>query len=171
MLLESLLAGLFVFAMRLIDMSLDTVRLLFVMRGRKLLAGLIGAVQATVFILAVSAVLRGELNVWTVTGYALGFGAGVIVGMMAEERMAIGFGIFRVYSPARGMAIAQALREAGHAATEFTAQGKDGVVTVVNCIVARKDVAKVRALIEQADPAAFITLDEARPLQRGYFRH
>jgi uncharacterized protein YebE (UPF0316 family) len=168
---DSVLAGLFVFAMRLIDMSLDTLRMLFVMRGRKIIAGLIGATQAAVFILAVSTVLKGELNVWTVTGYSLGFGAGVVVGMFAEERMAIGFGLFRVYSPARGLAVAQALREAGHAATEFTAQGKDGAVTVVNCIVARKDIAKVRALIEAADPHAFITLDEARPLQRGYFRH
>lgn len=168
---EAIWGGLFVFAMRVTDMSLDTLRLLFMMRGRKLYAGLIGAIQAAVFILAVSAVLRGPLNVWTVTGYALGFGTGVILGMLAEERLAIGYGIFRVYSPARGMAVAKALRAAGHAATEFTAQGKDGTVTVVNCIVARKDITRVRALIDQIDPSAFVTLDEARPLQHGYFRH
>ena len=168
---EALPAGLFVFAMRLIDMSLDTLRLLFMMRGRKLVAGLIGAAQAAVFILAVSQVLRGELNFWTVFGYAAGFGCGVVVGMLAEERLAIGYGIFRIYSPARGLAVAEALRAAGHAATEFTAQGKDGAVTVVNCIVARKDIPRVRALIDQADPGAFVTLDEARPLNRGYFRH
>lgn len=167
---EAILAGLFVFVMRLIDMSLDTLRLLFMMRGRKLVAGLIGMLQAAVFILAVSAVLRGELNFWTVLGYAGGFGCGVMVGMLAEERLAIGYGIFRIYSPARGLAVAQALREAGHAATEFTAQGKDGAVTVVNCIVARREIAKVRALIEQADPGAFVTLDESRPLYRGHFR-
>ena len=171
MTLDALLAGLFVFAMRLTDMSLDTLRLLFMMRGRKLVAGLIGAVQAAVFILAVSRVLSGPLNVWTVLGYAAGFGCGVIVGMLAEERLAIGYGIFRIYSPARGMAVALALRAAGHAATEFTAQGRDGTVTVVNAIVARKDVAKVQALIHTTDPAAFVTLDEARPLNRGYFRH
>ena len=169
--LDAVLAGLFVFVMRLTDMSLDTLRLLFMMRGRKLVAGLIGATQAAVFILAVSQVLRGPLNFWTVAGYAGGFGCGVVVGMQAEERLAIGYGIFRIYSPARGMAVAEALRAAGHAATEFTAQGKDGMVTVVNCIVARKDIAVVRALIEQADPSAFVTLDEARPLNRGYFRH
>ncbi len=168
---EAVLGGLFVFAMRVTDMSLDTLRLLFMMRGRKLYAGLIGAIQAAVFILAVSAVLRGPLNAWTVTGYALGFGTGVILGMLAEERLAIGYGIFRVYSPARGLAVAKALREAGHAATEFTAQGKEGAVTVVNAIVARKDIPKVRLIIEKVDPGAFVTLDEARPLQHGYFRH
>ena len=68
-----LLAGLFVFAMRVIDMSLDTLRLLFVMRGRKFLAGGIGVIQATVFILAVSAVLKGRSirSRWPVTRWAL----------------------------------------------------------------------------------------------------
>jgi uncharacterized protein YebE (UPF0316 family) len=60
--MEAVLARLFIFLMRLTDMSLDTLRLLFVMRGRKLLSGIIGAIQATVFILAVSAVLSGPLN-------------------------------------------------------------------------------------------------------------
>ncbi len=169
--MEMVLAGLFVFLMRVIDMSLDTLRLLFMMRGRKLLTGFIGAVQATVFILAVSAVLTGPLNFWTVLGYALGFGSGVIVGMFAEERLAIGYAMLRVYSHSSGKAIAAALRAAGHAATEIMARGKEGDITVVNCVVARRDVPAVHAIVDEVDAKAFITIDEARPLQRGYFRH
>jgi len=169
--IEPILAGLFVFSMRLIDMSLDTIRMLFVMRGRKLLAGLIGAAQATVFILAVSAVLSGPLNVFTVTGYALGFASGVVLGMFVEERMAIGYAMLRAYSPTSGRNIAEALRQAGHAATEIEARGKDGRMSVVNCVVARRNVSSVRALIDQTDPHAFVTIDEARTLQHGYFRH
>jgi uncharacterized protein YebE (UPF0316 family) len=157
--------------MRVADMSLDTLRMLFVMRGRRLLAGSIGAVQAAVFILAVSSVLTGELTAIKVIGYAAGFGVGIVLGMVAEERLAIGYAMFRIYSTARGAAIATALRAQGHAATEFTAQGKDGTVAVVNCAVARKAIPTVRAIIEQADPHAFITVDEVRPLSRGYFRH
>jgi uncharacterized protein YebE (UPF0316 family) len=168
---ESLQAALFIFTLRVADMSLDTLRMLFVMRGRKLLAGGIGALQAAVFILAVSTVLSGAMTVSKVIGYAAGFGTGIILGMIAEERLAIGFAMFRIYSPARGAAIAAALRAAGHAATEFTAQGKDGTVTVVNAAVSRRQIGQVRELIETADPQAFITVDEVRPLQRGYFRH
>jgi uncharacterized protein YebE (UPF0316 family) len=171
MTMELILAGLFVFAMRVTDMSLDTLRLLFMMRGRKLLAGLIGAIQAAVFILAVSAVLQGPLNVWTVLGYALGFGAGVILGMFAEERLAIGYAMLRVYSPSHGKAIAEAMRGAGHAVTEIMARGLEGEITVVNSVVARKDVPAVRTVIAGVDGDAFVTIDEARPLQHGYFRH
>ncbi len=167
----AIVAGLFVFVMRVTDMSLDTLRMLFVMRGRKLLAGGIGAIQAAVFILAVSAVLRGPLNFWSVLGYAGGFGCGVILGIVVEERLAIGYGMFRIYSPTHGPAIAESLREAGHAATEIPAWGKDGMVTVVNCAVARKNIAAVRAIVDRIDPGAFITVDEVRPLQHGYFRH
>jgi uncharacterized protein YebE (UPF0316 family) len=167
--MEPILGGLFVFAMRLTDMSLDTLRMLFVMRGRKLLAGGIGAIQAAVFILAVSAVLKGELTAYNVAGYALGFGAGIIVGIVVEERLAIGYVMFRIYSPDNGRQIAEALRKAGHAATEFTAQGKDGPVVVVNCAVARKAQTTIRALVDAIDPGAFITMDEVRPIRRGYF--
>ena len=169
--MEPILAGLFVFAMRLTDMTLDTLRLLFTMRGRKWLSGLIGAIQAAVFILAVSAVLSGPLNLFTVTGYALGFGAGIVVGMFIEERLAIGYAFLRVYSTTSSRAIAEALRAEGHAVTEFLAHGKDGQITVVNCIIARRDVASVRAIIDRVDASAFITIDDARLVQRGHFRH
>ncbi len=166
-----LAAGLFVCAMRVTDMSLDTLRLLFVMRGRKVLAGTLGAIQATVFILAVSAVLQGPLNVWTVVGYATGFGAGVMIGMGVEERLAIGYVMFRIYSPGQGGMIAQALRDAGYAVTQFTAQGRDGEVTVVNSAVARRHAPSVKAIALQVDAGAFITVDDVHPLQRGFFRH
>ncbi len=162
-------AGLFVFAMRVIDMSLDTLRMLFTVRGRKVLAGILGTIQAAVFILAVGTALRGPLNVWTVSGYALGFGAGVVVGMLAEERLALGHVMFRVYSHTSGEAIAQTLRAAGYAVTEFVARGRDGNLTVVNSAVTRKEAHAVEAAIRQADPQAFITVDEVRPLRRGYF--
>jgi uncharacterized protein YebE (UPF0316 family) len=166
-----IVAGLFVFTMRVIDMSLDTLRLLFVMRGWKYQAGALGAVQATVFILAVSTVLQGPLNPWTVIGYAAGFGAGVIIGMYAEERLALGYIMFRIYSQSYGPAIAQLLRETGFAVTEIAGQGRDGAITVVNSAVARRHRQIVQTLIGQIDPEAFITADEVRPLQRGYFRH
>ena len=88
--LSLILSGLLVFALRVVDMSLDTLRMLFVMRGKKALAGGIGSLQAAVYILAIGAALSGPLNFWTVTGYALGFGTGVIVGMFAEEWLAVG---------------------------------------------------------------------------------
>lgn len=168
---ELILAGVLVFVLRVTDMSLDTLRLLFVMRGRKLLAAAIGATQAGVFIIAVAGVLTRPLNVFTVAGYALGFGTGILLGMTVEERLAIGYMMFRVYSPAHGKNVADALRKDGHAVTEFFAQGREGEMTVVTCAVMRKHADTVRKIILEVDRDAFITMDEVRPLQRGYFRN
>ena len=166
-----ILGALFVFAMRVADMSLDTLRMLLVMRGRKWLAAGIGVIQALVFILAVSAVLKGPLTPWNVAGYSLGFGTGILLGMTIEQRLAIGFGMFRIYSPQHGAEIAVALRQAGYAATEIMAAGRDGLYPVVNCVVSRRSVTEVQALVDRLDVNAFITVDQVQPLQHGYFRH
>lgn len=167
---ELILAGLLVFALRVTDVSLDTLRLLFLVRGRKFIAAGIGATQAAIFIIAVAGVLTRPLNAFTVAGYALGFGTGILLGMTIEERLAIGFMMFRVYSPLHGRNIAEALRAGGHAATEYLAHGREGDMTVVTCAVMRKEANAVRKIILEVDPDAFITMDEVRPLQRGYFR-
>ncbi len=165
-----ILGALLVFFMRVTDMSLDTLRMLFTVRGRKMLAGVIGVVQATVFIVAVSQVLKGPLTVYNVLGYAFGFGAGVMLGMYVEERLAIGYGMFRIYSPLHGMQIASALRRNGFAATEIMAAGRDGQMIVVNCAVARRDNTTVRGIIDEIDGNAFVTVDPVEPLQHGFFR-
>jgi uncharacterized protein YebE (UPF0316 family) len=167
--IDSLLSALFIFVMRVADMSLDTLRVLFMMRGRKLVAGLIGATQAAIFILAVGRVLSQLDNLWNVVGYAAGFGTGVVLGMYFEERLAIGFGQIRIISSTKGQAIATALRAKGYAVTELPGRGKDGVVAVLNLTVRRKDVVEVQDIVRVTDESAFITIEEVRPLWRGYF--
>ena len=167
--IDSLLSALFIFVMRVADMSLDTLRVLFMMRGRKLVAGLIGATQAAIFIVAVGRVLSQLDNPWNIAGYAGGFGAGVILGMVFEERLAIGFGQLRVISSTKGQAVANALRAKGYAVTELPGRGKDGAVIVLNLTVRRKDVDEVQQIVMGVDDAAFITIEDVRPLRRGYF--
>ncbi|HLF03242.1 MAG TPA: DUF5698 domain-containing protein [Anaerolineales bacterium] len=167
--IDSLLSALFIFAMRVADMSLDTLRVLFMMRGRKLTAGIIGATQAAIFVIAISRVITQLNNPWNVVGYSLGFGVGVIVGMLFEERLAIGFGQMRVISSTKGHALADALRAKGYAVTELPGRGKDGMVTVLNLTVRRKDVEEVQKVVRGVDEAAFITIEDVRPLWRGYF--
>lgn len=165
-----LLITLFIFALRVTDMSLDTLRLVFVMRGRRLLAGAVGFCQSLIFVTAITTVIRNLDNVYNMIGYAAGFGCGVMLGMAIEERLALGFGHVRVISSTRGRAVAVALREAGYAATELAGHGRDGTVSVVNCTVQRKDVPKVEAIATNADPHCFVTVDDVRSLRRGYWR-
>jgi len=162
-------AGL-IFLLRVSDMTLDTLRVLVVMRGRKAIAWILGFFQAAIFVLAISSVLKDLNNIVNVFGYAAGFATGNVIGMLIEERLAIGHTHMRIVSSRRGSAIADRLREEGYAVTEVSGRGKDGMVTVLNCSVLRKNVDRVRKIINAVDPEAFITAEDVRPVRRGFWR-
>jgi uncharacterized protein YebE (UPF0316 family) len=162
-------AGL-IFLLRVSDMTLDTLRVLVVMRGRKAIAWILGFFQAAIFVLAISSVLKDLNNIVNVFGYAAGFATGNVIGMWIEERLAIGHTHLRIVSSRRGSAIADRLREDGYAVTEVAGRGKDGMVTVLNCSVLRKNVDRVRKIINDVDAEAFITAEDVRPVRRGFWR-
>jgi uncharacterized protein YebE (UPF0316 family) len=159
-----------VFGLRVTDMSLDTLRVLFVIRGRKALAWTLGLFQSLIWVVAITSVLGNLDNLWNVAGYAGGFATGVVVGMVLEELLALGHGHIRIMSSRRGSAIAESIRQAGYAATETSGRGKDGTVTVIDCSVRRRDIDRVRNEVFRSDPNAFITVEDVRPLHRGFWR-
>jgi uncharacterized protein YebE (UPF0316 family) len=166
----ALLGAVLIFFLRVTDMSLDTLRVLFVMRGRKAIAWILGFFQAMVFVVAISSVLRDLNNPLNILGYAAGFASGVVVGMAIEEKLAIGHAHLRIVSPSRGNAIAEKLREEGYAVTEIPARGRDGMVSMLNLSVFRKNIDRVRSSINEIDEEAFITVQEIRPIRRGFWR-
>ena len=159
-----------IFLLRVTDMSLDTLRVLFVIRGRRPLAWILGFMQSALWVIAITSVLSNLDNLWNVAAYAGGFATGNVVGMIIEERLAIGHAHLRIISSRRGNAIVEALREAGYAATAVAGRGKDGTVAVISCSIRRRDISKVQNEIYKIDPDVFVTLGEIRPLHRGYWR-
>ena len=159
-----------IFLLRVCDMTLDTLRVLMVMRGRKGFAWVLGFFQASIFILAISSVLTNLDNPLNVIGYAAGFATGNVVGMLIEERLAIGHINFTIVSSRRGTAIADHLRQQGYAVTEIPARGRDGMVSLLSCSVLRKQADLVRGLVNEIDPEAFITAEDVRPVRRGFWR-
>jgi len=162
--------ALLIFALRVGDMALDTIRVLFVVRGRKGLAWVLGFFQSLIFVIAITSVLANLDNPLNVVGYAGGFATGNVVGMLIEERLAIGHVQISIISSRRGAVVAELLRERGYAVTEIPARGKDGMVSMLNVAVLRKDVDRVEKIVLESDPEAFITADEVRPMRRGFWR-
>jgi len=164
------IGALTIFAMRVSDMSMDTLRMLFVMRGRKGSAWVLGFFQSIIYVLAITSVLSQLKNPLNIIGYAAGFATGNVVGMLIEERLAIGHIHLTIISPRLGVAMASVLREAGYAVTEISARGKDGMVSVLSVSVLRKDVPHVETLVHEKDPEAFMTSEDVRPVMHGYWR-
>jgi uncharacterized protein YebE (UPF0316 family) len=158
-----------IFGMRVVDVSLATVRTLMVMRGRKLPAWILGFFQALVFVVVIQAILSDISNWLNVVGYAAGFATGSVVGMLIEGRLAIGYTHLTIVSSRQGPAILEGLRQKGFGVTEIPARGRDGMVTMLSCSVLRRHGKQVHSLVQQVDPDAFITAVEMRLLQHGFW--
>lgn len=168
--LDPYLYALIIFCLRVIDMSLDTIRVLFVVRGKRLLVWIIGFSEAVIFVVAISSVLSRMDNFIFVLAYGLGFATGNLVGMIIENRLAIGHILVTIISSTRGSSITEKLRASGYAVTEISGRGKDGTVFELHASVLRKDVDYVETIVLETDPMAFITAEDIRPVSRGFFR-
>jgi uncharacterized protein YebE (UPF0316 family) len=168
--LPMLTSALLIFSLRVVDVSLYTIRLMMVVRGRKGLAWLLAFSQATIYMLAILGVLTNLDNWMNIIGYAAGFATGNVVGIWLEGKLAIGITHLRVISERRGSRIVERLRTAGYAVTEVAGQGRDGMVTILNCGVQRREAGKVTKFIAEIDDEAFITEEPVRLVWRGFWR-
>jgi uncharacterized protein YebE (UPF0316 family) len=164
------LGALGIFALRVSDMTCDTLRMLFVVRGRKGIAWVLGFVQSFIFVIAITSVLQHLDNPLNVIGYAAGFATGNVIGMWIEERLAIGHVKVSIVTQRLGTALSQALRDSGFGVTEIPARGRDGMVSMLSVSVLRKDVSKVEHIVHATDAEAFVISEDVRPLRRGFWR-
>jgi uncharacterized protein YebE (UPF0316 family) len=167
--LDPLLAALTIFLLRCTDVSLYTLRLLMVIRGRKLSAWIFGFFQSTVFVIAIQKVLSGPHSWLYVGAYAAGFASGQVIGMYIEESLGMGYLHMRIVSMRLGQEIAYQLRHAGYGVTEIFARGRDGAVELLHCAIRRRERGHAESIIATIDPGAFITCENVRPLQKGFW--
>jgi len=163
------LEALLIFFLRLIDVGLATVRLMLMTRGYKTLVWILGFIGAQIFVTTIRPLI-GHLDDWgKLLAYAGGFATGLVVGMYIEERIAVGYIHLRIISPRRGCELAERLRKTGHAVTEVSAWGKDGEVALLFCSVRRKEVHAITELICRVDEAAFVTAENVRAVEHGFW--
>jgi len=159
-----------IFGLRVLNMTLDTLRMLFVLRGKKTLSWVFGFMVSLIHVLLLTSILSNLNNPLYIVAYAAGFATGGVVGMWIEERLAIGFVHLQIISPSWGVVMAQKLRENGFAVTEIPARGKDGMVSMLSLSVRRKQVLTVEKIINECDEAAFVTSEDIHPVRRGFWR-
>ena len=164
------IGALVIFGLRVLNITLDTLRMLFTLRGMKLWSWVVGFMVSLIYVLLLTSVLSNLNNPLYIIAYAAGFATGGVVGMWIEERLAIGFTNIQVISPRRGAVMAQKLREEGYAVTEIPARGKDGMVSMLSLSVRRKQVLSVEKIINDCDEAAFVTTEDVHPVRQGFFR-
>lgn len=147
---------------RIADVSMGTLRVAFIARGRKYLAAACGFTEVFIWIVVVSRILSGERNFTAYAAYALGFACGTLVGMFIEEHLAVGWSLVRVISNKPVAGFVQTLSAAGFGVTQQDAQGARGPVQVLVALMPRKRVGDFQLLLCQFDPVAFYTIEDVR---------
>lgn len=160
--MEVVLKCALIFLARICDVSLGTLRTVAVVNGRGYLALSLGFVEVLIWIFAVSAVVRDALDepLYAVA-YALGFAAGNFVGVMIDQRLAIGKQVVRLFSR-RGAELTLRLRDAGFRVTSFEGEGRDGPVSLLLMETKRKSMPKLIRLARSVDDKCYYIVDDIR---------
>ena len=158
-----------IFVARIIDVSIGTVRIIFVISGRAWIASVLGFFEVLVWAIAVGNMVK-FLDHWpALLGYAGGFAAGTLAGLAIERRLAVGLRLIRVINPDISANVAANLRDEGYRVTRVEGTGRDGPVELSFTVVKRRRAEAVVALVRSISPRAFITVERADSAEGGSF--
>lgn len=161
--------GFIVFAARVVDVSLGTLRTIAVVHGRTLMSFWLGFFESGIWLLVVAGIVQ------TVTQqpalgviYALGFATGNLVGIKVEKLIAMGHLILRVISNNDPGRLATAMREQGYAVTAFSGEGYNGPVTELYIVCRRRDLNQLLKTVTTMEPRAFYVTEQAGSVSNIY---
>ena len=168
--MEAFWPALLIFSLRIIDVSIGTVRMLYAMRGRKYIASCLGLVESGIFIFAISSALRDASgNPYKMVGYAAGFATGTFIGMSLEGWIASGTILARIVTKTAGPALSTALHEAGFGMTALDGAGHQEDVQLLFVVAPRRRGKELVSIVAGIDPEAFMTIDRVNLARGGYF--
>jgi uncharacterized protein YebE (UPF0316 family) len=168
--LEPILLCFLIFICRVTDVSLQTLRIIFVARNLRSIAPVVGFVEVSIWLFALRFVMRNQDNWIFCFFYAAGFAAGVWMGMLIENKLAIGTSLVRVITQPDAKTLIQQLKAAGFGVTSVAAQGIFNPVKLVYTIIKRKDIPRVIGIIKQHQPRAVFTIEDVQSVQEFSFQ-
>jgi uncharacterized protein YebE (UPF0316 family) len=160
---------LLIFFARVLDVSLGTMRIVFVSRGLKYLAPLVGFFEVIIWLVAIRAVMQNLNNIVCYIAYGGGFATGTYMGLIIEKKLAIGKALIRIITQKDATELISHLRSQGFGVTNMDAEGKDGKVHVVYLVIRRNDFENVTNAIQKLNPGAFYTLEDVQYVSEGIF--
>lgn len=159
--------ALVIFSLRIVDVSLGTIRTIFVVQGKLVVSVLIGFVEVLVWVTAVSHVIANiRESPLLAVAFAGGFATGNAVGILLERRLAIGSCVLRIISNGQGENVAAALRTAGRDVTTFDGWDSDRRRKLIYTTCPRREATQLVNLAKAIDPRVFYMVD--RFSQTGY---
>jgi uncharacterized protein YebE (UPF0316 family) len=147
---------------RIADVSIGTLRIIFVSKGLRIWAPILGFFEVSIWLLAISKVMENLTNPINYIAYALGFSLGNYIGMFIESRLAIGMVVVRIITKRDSHILVAALRALKYSVTVADAEGNAGAVNIIFTVIKRSSIAVVRELIAKHNPLAVYSIEDVR---------
>lgn len=158
-----------IFIARVVDVSMGTVRIIFVSRGMKYLAPIVGFFEILIWLLAIGQIMKNLSNPACYIAYAGGFAMGNYVGIYIAEKLSLGIVLIRVVTKRDAQPLVEYLKAENYGVTSVDGHGTVGQVKVVFTIVPRRDVLRAVDLIKKFNPQAFYSIEEVGFVEKGIF--
>jgi uncharacterized protein YebE (UPF0316 family) len=158
-----------IFMARTCDVTLATLRNIFISRNIKKIVPFLGFFEVLIWLVAVSQTINNLHNVACYIGFAGGYSMGIFVGITIEEKLALGKQVVRIITNQDPSSLVKALYEANMGVTILDGKGVKGPVKVIFTTLKRKDVIFVDELIQRHTPNAFYTIEDIRNSNMGVF--
>lgn len=149
-----------IFLARIIDVSINTIRIIYVLGGRRLTATLLGFVESFVWLMAIRQIFAHLDNWVCYIAYPAGFASGILVGMMIEERIAYGKVIVRIITRKDIGPLKTYLSAMSFRFTALKAEGPDGEESVVFTVLEREKLEQLTTRLKEILPTAFYTVEK-----------
>ncbi len=159
-----------IFFGRIVDVTLGTLRIIFVSKGERTKAPLVGFFEVFIWIIIISQIISRANNLLSYLAYAGGYATGNYVGIWVENKIAFGFQIYRIYATRnRGASLIKLLNQNGFGSTLIRGEGAIAQVDIIETVVSRKTVSRIRQILTEFDPEVFYYVEDIRSKQRGIF--
>lgn len=168
--MELILGYILIFLSRLVDVSMGTMRTLMVVQGRKWQAATIGFFEIAIYVVVLGKVVNNLNNPLNLLSYASGYAAGNYVGIIIENKIALGKSSVRVILKSEDNdELIAILRDQGFGVTVVQGKGREGVREILNIIIDRKKIVDLQKILSDYDEKAFVTVSSISPISGGYF--
>ena len=163
-----LIIPLLIFMIRVADVSMGTLRIIFVSRGIRSLAGVIGFFEVLIWLFAISQIMRNLDSPLHYIAYAAGFGLGNFFGITIERKISLGNRLVRIVTQKDATELVNALKEKGYGITSINAEGARGPVKLIFSVVKRSNIDDLLNTIKQFNPHAFYTIEDVRGVHESH---
>lgn len=158
-----------IFVGRICDVTLGTLRIIFVSKGEKNKAPIVGFFEVLIWVIVISQIFNNANDIVAYLSYAGGYATGNYVGILVENKIAFGFQLFRIYTKKSGIELTRILNSNGMGSTYIKGEGAISEVSIIETVVSRKCEKKVIGIINYFDADAFYLIEDIRSKEKGIF--